>query len=164
MYHRNNQKGTVINSILTPNQPLGSHTKQKQHETTCFHANISKGNRRNTSSQKSLCCPPSLLLEKQGPDCGETCLAIAGCICLSWHRRHKGWFTHSTHDILSSCHTSLADVSIRYSNQDAAVHLADEPAKDSASKGLKIKAKMIKDGNQSRYEMIKMTSVQKRVA
>ena len=49
-------------------------------------------------------------------------------------------------------------------NQDAAVHLAEEPAKDSASKGLEIEAKMIKDGNQSRYEMIKMTSVQKRVA
>ena len=43
---------------------------------------------------------------------------------------------------MTSCHTSLADVSIRYSKKDAAVHLAEAPAKDSASKGLKVKANM----------------------
>ena len=43
---------------------------------------------------------------------------------------------------MTSCHTSLADISIRHSNQDAAVHLAEEPAMDSALKRFKIPAKM----------------------
>ena len=55
---------------------------------------------------------------------------------------------------MTSCHTSLADISIRHSNQDAAVHLAEEPAMDST---LKRSYDSSKDGNQSHY---KMTSVQ----
>ena len=58
---------------------------------------------------------------------------------------------------MTSCHTSLADISIGHSNQDAAVHLAEEPAMDSALKRFKIFKDSSKDGKQSRY---KMTSVQ----
>ena len=43
---------------------------------------------------------------------------------------------------MTSCQTSLADISIRHSNQDAAVHLAEEPAMDSALKRFKIPAEM----------------------
>ena len=103
MYYRNTQ--TVANLILNPNQPLVLHTQtennMKEIERTCFHVSCSKGNGRNTSRQKLSLLPSLFLLEKQGPDCGETCLAIAGSICLSRHRRKRNSFAHSTHDILS---------------------------------------------------------------